>query len=251
MQGEKKDVARLTVEETKAAIHARLARFSPSTPASVLPWKCTQCRDGRINVSFEVAPHSDHFMTLIVAIFEMSKTSSVTNADAIKDRSVSAVVSAWDKETSSTGLHFRLLRGDEEGEQVKITLPWTDFQLPYIEVVSDEGGYTESQASAVARLIYMANASGGASGGFGVGGMPGLFPFSNGLLDMFASPGMLLGDSVRQRKSAGSSAEQVGGRESVIEQLVNMGAQVFNCGKAGAESLPWDFLKGIDHIKQV
>ena len=53
MEAEKKE-GRLSVDETKLAIQERLARFSPATPASVLPWKCTPHDDGRVALSFEV-----------------------------------------------------------------------------------------------------------------------------------------------------------------------------------------------------
>lgn len=44
----------LGVDETRAAIHDRLLRFSPVTPAAVLPWTCKRRDDGCTAVSFEV-----------------------------------------------------------------------------------------------------------------------------------------------------------------------------------------------------
>ena len=44
----------LGVDETRVAIHDRLLRFSPVTPAAVLPWTCKRRDDGCTAVSFEV-----------------------------------------------------------------------------------------------------------------------------------------------------------------------------------------------------
>ena len=44
----------LGVDETRAAIHDRLLRFSPVVTAAVLPWTCNRRDDGCTAVSFEV-----------------------------------------------------------------------------------------------------------------------------------------------------------------------------------------------------
>ncbi len=53
-------------------------------------------------------------------------------------------------------------------------------------------------------------------------------------------------DSGRGEGRGGGGASGV----SPAEQLAGMGAQVFNCGTNHGEALPWDFLKGIDAIKE-
>ena len=68
----------------------------------------------------QVAPNSDHFQTLMVAMMELSPPTAAANKTALEERSVNAVLSAWDTEASSTGLHLRLLQGDHEGAQVRI-----------------------------------------------------------------------------------------------------------------------------------
>ncbi len=68
----------------------------------------------------QVAPNSDHFQTLMVAMMELSPPTAAANETVLEDRSVNAVLSAWDKEASSAGLHLRLLQGDHEGAQVRI-----------------------------------------------------------------------------------------------------------------------------------
>eukprot|EP00802_Teleaulax_amphioxeia_P012417 Tamp_12459.p1 GENE.Tamp_12459~~Tamp_12459.p1 ORF type:complete len:586 (-),score=90.54 Tamp_12459:52-1599(-) len=255
---------RLSVDETRSAIRDRLSRFSPATPASVLPWACTCRDDGCTAVSFEVAPHSDHFQTLMVAMMELTagphneagleERENKRETKAQEERSVNAVLSAWDKEASSTGLHLRLLHGDDEGAHVRITLPWTDAAMPTVDIVSEPQGFTKEQAFSVARLIYMANASAAAGLGGIVGGGGGLL--SNSLFDLLMPPGHVMGLPQR-RSSRGVQAEEdaaggAGGGASAAEQLVSMGAQVYNCGpaKKQADALPWDFLKGIDPIKE-
>lgn len=66
----------------------------------------------------QVAPNSDFFQTLMAAMMELSPPPAAANAAALQERSVNAVISAWDKETSQ-GLHLRLLQGDHEGAQVR------------------------------------------------------------------------------------------------------------------------------------
>ena len=130
-----------------------------------------------------------------------------------------------------------------------ITLPWTDSQMPTVEIVSDDKGFTEEQARAFARLIYTANSpTGGLEGVLG-GGL-----LSNGLLDMFTAPGNLMGLPPSQRRSMSTQEGGGGGGTggSPEAQLESIGAQVFNASKLKdkAHSLPWDFLKGVDKIKE-
>ena len=238
----------LTAEETTAAVSERLIRFSPAAAATVLPWRCTRSEDGlRVCVRFDVRPQSDHFQTLMVSLFEMS--AAVSSNDA-SQHAVNAVLSAWDDEADSTGIHVRLLRGDEEGERIKITLPWSDERMPSIELTSAEGhGFTKKQAFALARLIYMANA--GPALGSGLDGLGGL----HGILDLFTPPGSMLRLPPQQRERStqaegggGGASDRGGG--SAADRLVSMGARVFNCGESPSTGLPWDFLRGVDHIKE-
>ena len=183
---------RLSVDETRSAIRDRLSRFSPATPASVLPWACTCRDDGCTAVSFEVsmdergpacscsalsiapyltalavcqvAPHSDHFQTLMVAMMELTagphneagleERENKRETKAQEERSVNAVLSAWDKEASSTGLHLRLLHGDDEGAHVRITLPWTDAAMPTVDIVSEPQGFTKEQVRAARAHLH-------------------------------------------------------------------------------------------------
>ena len=79
----------------------------------------------------------------------------------------------------------------------------------------------------------------------------------HGVFDMLLPP---MQGHVLQRPSKRHSGSQtegretggdVGGRASVVDELVSMGAQVFNCGAEGSpESLPWDHLRGVDEIKR-
>ena len=254
--------ARLSADGTAAAISARLARLSPAAAASVLPWRCTCREDGCVVLRFEVAPHSDHFQTLMLSLFEMASPAREAAQAAQADGSagVNGVVSAWDCDKTSTGLHVRLLHGDEEGAQVRISLPWADGEMASVELTSEAGGFTPAQATAAARIVYLANTSGaGLSLGIGPGARQ---AFGGGLLDLL--PG-IAGMQLPTRDwatQAGGGGEADGGHGSVEEQLVSMGAMVFapeacqkECQHAGKRvasgaSLPWDFLKGVDDIKE-
>ena len=174
------DERQLSAAQAAAAIRERLNQISPAVAASVLPWQCC-AEDGRVSLRFEVKPQSDHFQTLMVALLEME--TSAQDGDAGR-QSVNAVLSAWDDEADSTGIHVRMLRGDDEGAHLRITLPWTEELLPSVEIRTAEGqGFTRKQAAAMARLIYMANASPGLGAGLeGLGGL-------HGLLDLFTPPG--------------------------------------------------------------
>ena len=220
---------------------------------------------------FEVAPHSDHFQTLMLSLFEMASPAreAAEAAEADGSADVNGVVSAWDCDKTSTGLHVRLLHGDEEGAQVRITLPWADGEMASVELTSEAGGFTPAQATAAARIVYLANTSGAGLGlSIGLGAGQGL---GGGLLDLL--PGIAGMQQLPTRDwatQAGGGGEADGGRGSVEEQLVSMGAMVFapesapesvpdarheerdKGGRRAASgvSLPWDFLKGVDDIKE-
>ena len=90
-----------------------VALLPPSPSCACAYWRS-------VCAASQVAPNSDHFQTLMVAMMELSTPTAAANETALEERSVSAVLSAWDKEASSTGLHLRLLQGDHEGAQVRI-----------------------------------------------------------------------------------------------------------------------------------
>uniref|UniRef100_A0A7S4UPR8 AAA+ ATPase domain-containing protein n=1 Tax=Guillardia theta TaxID=55529 RepID=A0A7S4UPR8_GUITH len=214
----------------KKAIQERLSRISPVLDGAVLPWQCKSLANST-KVSFKINPGCDQFFILMTSVFEMSASKRTSDAK----QSVEGGMRAWDDEKTSSGFEVSLLCTHDRKATIRVVIPWKNAELPEVEIEMEGGGFTREEAFAVGRMIHMGNLS----------------PMQNELMVMkdMMTP---FGPAVPWPKAQDHLTSNHSGNsvESIISQMEEMGAQVFHSQKGRCANISWDYLSGIDDIKQ-